>query len=60
MSKFVANLPGNPDSKIVSTGNPDNFCKIYCEIMEVVTWSTFIKYLEMWSKTVKIFGNSSP
>ena len=59
MAKFVANknLPGNPDSKIVSKcGNPDNFCKIFLEIMKIVTkpWNLlklYQKYLEMWSKT---------
>ncbi len=63
---LLQNLPGNPDIKIVSKcGNPDNFCNIYLEIMEVVTttWNLVIlyqKYLEMWSKIVKKFWNSSP
>ncbi len=56
----------NPDSKIVSKcANPDDFCQIYLEIMEIVTktWNLvklYQKYLEMWTKTDKIVWNSSP
>ncbi len=63
---LLQNLPGNPDSKIVSKcGNWDHFCKIYLEIREIVIkfWNLvrfYQKYMEMWSKTVKIFWNSSP
>ncbi len=57
---------GNPDCKILSMcGNPDDFCKIYLEVVEIVTktWNLvkfYQKYLEMWSKTVTMFWNSSP
>ena len=49
-------LPGNPDSKIVSKcGNPNDFCKSYLEIMDIVTktWNLvtlYQTYLDMWSK----------
>ncbi len=59
---LLQNLPGNPDCKIVSKcGNPDDFCKIYLEIMEFVTkiwvWLNFIKNIWKWClKLTKFSG----
>ncbi len=52
---LLQNVPGNPLLQNV----------VNLEIMEIVTktWNLvklYQKYLEMWSKTVKIFWNSSP
>ncbi len=44
---LLQNLPGNPDSKIVSKcGNPGDFSKIYLEIVEIVTktWNLVTLY----------------
>ena len=61
---LLQNFSGNPDSKIVSkSGNPDAFCKMYLEIMEIVTqtwigiWSNFIKNILKCSlKLLKFSG----
>ncbi len=58
---LLQHLPGNPVRKIMSkSGNPDDFRKIYLEIMAIVMTTRNLvklhqKYLEMWSKTVDIF-----